>query len=479
MNGRSVDDHVMDLEGRTLGGRWRIEKLLGIGGMSTVYEASHRNGWRVAIKILRRDLAASRNARTRFLREGYVANRLRHPGAVAVLDDHVDSDGTVFLVMELLKGETLANRSKRSEGPLAWSDVLPIVERVLDVLAAAHHANIVHRDVKPENVFITKDGAVKLLDFGIARLRESSPGDETFTKSGATLGTPGFMAPEQARGLWMQIDARTDVWAVGALLFRLLTGRRVHEGSTPNEILIASATQPAPSVSTYVPDLPQPVADIVDRALQSEKDARWPDARSMQRAVLVALGRPEDAASDTTADVAWSGSSAPSHDLDTESLSVRGIGHSSSQRVSGWSHVVERAHGFHPAVAAFAVLLVGGAVAVSAAVRSVGTERDTVPTSSERRSEKPHVPLFDPTPVNAVATPANVEPQEPKIDPPAPAVHRDDRAAPPRKALPSPRALVEPPASSGSSTIPVRRPAVVSPVGVDTAADEALLDQRQ
>src|SRR5262249_41528832 len=157
---------------------------------------------------------------------GYLANRVGHDGAVAVLDDDQTEDGVVFLVMDLLEGATLEDLAR--QGPCAPNEVAFLVDGLLDVLGAAHGRGIVHRDVKPGNVFVTRKGEVRLLDFGIARIRE---GSAVFapTRSGALLGTPGFMAPEHARGRWDEVDARTDLWAVGATMFRLLAGRPVHE----------------------------------------------------------------------------------------------------------------------------------------------------------------------------------------------------------------------------------------------------------
>src|SRR5262249_36907111 len=147
------------------------------------------------------ELAFDRNIKSRFLREGYIANKVGHPGAVSVLDDDEGDDGSIVLVMELLEGETVDGRWRRAGKKLPPREVMLIGDQLLEVLAAAHAAEIIHRDVKPENLFLTRDGALKVLDFGIARLRELS------AKSGATgsqssLGTPAFMPPEQARGLW-------------------------------------------------------------------------------------------------------------------------------------------------------------------------------------------------------------------------------------------------------------------------------------
>lgn len=282
------DPQEDDLVGRVLCGKWTVRERIGRGGMSIVYAATHRNGRKVAVKVLRRALASNRRIVERFLREGYVANKIRHPGAVAVLDDDVDGD-TVFLVMEFLDGATLAERYGKGAPTSTLGEVLGIGEQLLDVLAAAHASGVVHRDIKPSNVFVTRDGEVMLLDFGIARLLESEA-EASATHSGATLGTPGFMAPEQARGRANLVDARTDVWAVGALLFFLFTGRTVHEAETPNELLIASATQPARSVGALCTGLPEPIVALVDRALAMDRDLRWPDAHTMKDALAGARG---------------------------------------------------------------------------------------------------------------------------------------------------------------------------------------------
>jgi hypothetical protein len=159
------------------------------------------------------------------------------------------------------------------------------------VLAAAHAKNVVHRDIKPENLFLTKNGTLKVLDFGIARVFEAR-GSTTSTRMGTVMGTPAFMAPEQARARWDEVDGRTDLWAVGATMFTLLTGRHVHVSETGNEQLILSATASAVSVST-VAAVPPGVAEIVDRSLAFAREKRWPTAAAMQdavRAVLAVLG---------------------------------------------------------------------------------------------------------------------------------------------------------------------------------------------
>lgn len=276
--------------GRVLRDKWRLDALLGVGGTACVYAATHRNGSRVAIKMLHRHLTALPSFRERFQREGYVANRVDHPGAVRIHDDDVDDDGCVFLVMDLLEGESIDARWKRSGKRLPLAEVLWVADRVLDVLAAAHARGIVHRDVKPQNLFLTTNGGLKILDFGIARLLGSAVDEAAaqMTQTGAMLGTPGFMAPEQARGRSNLVDAQTDVWALGATMFSLLTGEQLHRAETMNERLLAAMTMPAPAIRDVSPSVPEAVARVIDRALAFEKADRWPDAVSMQQAVRAA-----------------------------------------------------------------------------------------------------------------------------------------------------------------------------------------------
>jgi serine/threonine-protein kinase len=281
--------------GTVLKQKWRLDRLLGIGGMAAVYAATHRNGKRVAIKVLHEELARNLDVRTRFLREGYLANAVDHEGVMSIVDDDVTEDGEIFLVMELLDGETVERRWERKDRRLPVGEALWIASELLDVLAAAHAKGVVHRDVKPENVFLARVGSgvkVKILDFGIAKLRELSSSAST-TQNGATMGTPAFMSPEQARGRWDEVEARSDVWAVGAMLFSLLSGRFVHEAATLNEQLLAAMTTPAPAAAAVMPELPLEVANLIDRALASRIDDRWESARAMQDAIRTALSSVE------------------------------------------------------------------------------------------------------------------------------------------------------------------------------------------
>jgi len=270
--------------GTTLNGKYRLDRLLGVGGMASVYAATHRNNKRVAVKVLHTELSVLDEVRTRFMREGYVANTVEHPGAVAVLDDDAAEEGAAaFLVMELLEGETLAEACDRQGGKLPARAVLGVAYQVLEVLAAADAKGIVHRDIKPSNLFLTRTGHVKVLDFGVARMREV--GSEHATMSGLALGTPAFMAPEQALGKSAEVDGLTDVWALGATMFTLATGGPVHPATSPQEQMVLSATRSARSLGSVEPEVPPAVAQIVDRALSFHKPSRWPSAATMRDAV--------------------------------------------------------------------------------------------------------------------------------------------------------------------------------------------------
>jgi serine/threonine protein kinase len=265
--------------------KWRLDRLIGLGGMAAVFEATHRNGNRVAIKILHPDLTGFDEIRERFLSEGYAANRVSHPGVVTVRDEGTTDDGAVFLVMDLLRGKTLAERLRAGE-PLSVPAVLEIASQLLDVLVQAHARGIVHRDIKPENVFLTREGRVRLLDFGIARVEAQTRTHAT--ELGTTLGTPAFMPPEQALGRWTELDGRSDLWALGATMYLLLSGKPVREPGSVTEQLLGAMTRPVPSLGE-VAAMPRALVNVVDRALAFDRDDRFPDARSMQLAVRAAL----------------------------------------------------------------------------------------------------------------------------------------------------------------------------------------------
>jgi serine/threonine-protein kinase len=278
-----VEERARARVGMTLNGKYRLDGLLGVGGMAAVYSATHRNNKRFAVKVLHAELSVHSDLRMRFMREGYCANAVDHPGAVAVLDDDVTDDGSAFLVMELLEGETLDAACERFGGHMPLRAVLAVADQVLDVLAVADAKRVVHRDIKPSNLFLTRSGQVKVLDFGVARVRDAQ-GAYT-TNSGLALGTPAFMAPEQALGRSEEINGQTDLWALAATMFSLVTGHAVHEASTAQEQMVFAATKEARSLALADPTTPREVAEVVDRALAFQQAARWENASAMREAL--------------------------------------------------------------------------------------------------------------------------------------------------------------------------------------------------
>ncbi len=274
--------------GSVLKGKWRLEKLLGLGGSAAVYQASHvNNGKRAAVKVLHAELCAHAELVARFLKEGYFTNKIGHRCAVSVIDDDRAEDGAVYLVMDLLEGHSL-DKYTRNKERLPLSEILRVADEVLDLLAAAHDAGIIHRDIKPENIFLTKDGSIKVLDFGIARLAEA-PTDGSGTQLGTGIGTPSYMPQEQARGRWNLLDGRSDIYAMGATMYGLFIGAKPRQAETINEELLMAMTSPMKPMLEAAPEVPAEIAAVIDRALAFEMGARWTNARSMQDALRKVL----------------------------------------------------------------------------------------------------------------------------------------------------------------------------------------------
>jgi serine/threonine protein kinase len=305
--------------GRVLNDKWALESVLGVGGMAAVYAARHRNGARAAVKVLHPDLARHAQVRERFLREGYAANRVEHPGVVKVLDDDVVADGpdagTAYIVMELLEGQSLQERLEAGP-PMGEREFLVLAATVLDVLETAHARGVVHRDLKPENLFLVRAPEdsrpalatgrtpvasppdaprIKVLDFGLARLQES----QVLTSYGLALGTPSFMSPEQAAGRTDEIDGRTDLFALAATGFRLRTGRRIHEAANPVELVTKMANVPAPRIRDVAPYVTEAFARVIDRALQFRREDRYDSATAMLTDVRLAIASLDAGASAT------------------------------------------------------------------------------------------------------------------------------------------------------------------------------------
>jgi serine/threonine protein kinase len=280
--------------GETVGGKYRIVRLLARGGMGVVYEAHHAVvRRRFALKFLRRDLAERRDILSRFQREAEAAGALENDNVTAAVDFGISDDGAPFIVMEYLVGESLADLLLR-EGRLPVHRAVDLVAQACRGVEAAHVAGIVHRDLKPHNLFVTRrdDGTdlVKVLDFGVAKLQAFDEATAA-TGTGTILGTAAYMSPEQARGE-KAVDKRTDIYALGAILFEILSQKMPHPGDSPNAILHHIATQPAVPLDSLRADLPPELVAIVGRTLTSDPAARPASAGGLAQE-LAAFARRE------------------------------------------------------------------------------------------------------------------------------------------------------------------------------------------
>jgi eukaryotic-like serine/threonine-protein kinase len=269
-------------------GPYRVTGLIGRGGMGVVYAAQHTLlGRPAAIKVLLPELSQKQDAVQRFFNEARAATAIRHPSIVEIHDFGWNAEGAAFIVMEYLEGETLAQRSERAR--LRWQVALGIVRQIAGALAAAHAKGIVHRDLKPENIFLVPDPEVpggeriKLLDFGIAKLAGDASTTPQVTRTGAVMGTPTYMAPEQCRGV--VVDHRADLYALGCVLFHLCTGRPPFLGEGTGDVLAAHIHVPAPTLASLNVKVPSAVELVVKRLLAKSPEQRVQSADELIRAI--------------------------------------------------------------------------------------------------------------------------------------------------------------------------------------------------
>ena len=277
--------------GKVVGGKYRLSRRLGEGGMGEVYEAQHTViGRRFAIKFLHAHLAQNPETMTRFRHEAETAGGIEHENIGAAVDFGTADDGTPYLVMEYLEGEDLARLLVRN-GPLSVARTAYIIIQACRGLTAAHARGIVHRDLKPENLFICRriDGSdlVKVVDFGIAKLRSKV----TVTQSGVTMGTPCYMSLEQAKGA-KEVDQRTDIYSLGVILYEMLTGTRPYPGENYNEVLYNLFTTEPARVESLRPGVPAGLCDAVHRAMDREARNRFDSAAALADALVPYAGRP-------------------------------------------------------------------------------------------------------------------------------------------------------------------------------------------
>jgi tRNA A-37 threonylcarbamoyl transferase component Bud32 len=284
--------------GECLSGKYRLDALLGAGGMGEVYRATHLVlGKTVAIKLLRPELAHDRDVVTRFLREAKASILVRHRNVVEVLDVGSDDDGTPYIVQEHLQGEDFGSLlARHPEGVppgLAMSVLLPVV----DAVAAAHDRGVVHRDLKPENVFLAQEGGLavpKVLDFGISKLPESDAASTRLTAADTLMGSPQYMSPEQIQTP-RAVDQRSDIWSLGVMLFECLTGRLPFDAATPELLFIKICRERPLSLEEVAPHLPAELSRLVARCLEPDPARRFANALELHDALKQLRTRPSGA----------------------------------------------------------------------------------------------------------------------------------------------------------------------------------------
>ena len=273
-------------------GPYRIASFLGDGGMAQVYIGEHEAiGRQVAIKVLLDEMCRQPEVVERFMNEARALGRINHPGVVEIFDVGRLPGGRVCLVMELLRGEPLSRMVAR-RGRLSVAEAVSITSQVADAIAAAHERKIIHRDLKPDNVFVLADGGelrVKVLDFGVAKLQDGAGAVATATKT--ALGTAAYMAPEQFKSS-RQVDARADVYALGCMLFELLTGAPPYPEKNLGLTMMAHATKPIPVASAANPEVPPALDVVLGQMLAKTPETRFGSMAAVRNALAGATGLP-------------------------------------------------------------------------------------------------------------------------------------------------------------------------------------------
>src|SRR5437867_4120705 len=266
--------------------RYEVVSLLGSGGMGEVYLAhDEKLDRKIALKLLSSHFTMNEERLRRFQQEARAASALNHPNIITI-HEIGQVENRNFIATEFVDGETLRQRMKR--GPLSLNESLDIAIQVCGALAAAHNAGIVHRDIKPENIMLRRDGYVKVLDFGLAKLTPKSSARPTVdsdastlieTEPGVVIGTAPYMSPEQARGL--ELDARTDIFSIGVVLYEMVAGRRPFEGATISDLMVSILERKPAALATYRREIPETLEWIVSKAMRKDREERYQTAKDM------------------------------------------------------------------------------------------------------------------------------------------------------------------------------------------------------
>jgi len=402
--------------------KYEVVRLIGRGGMGSVWEGRHESlGTRVAIKFIDAEHADNDEARARFVTEARAAATIQSKHAIQIFDHGLTGDGRPYIVMELLAGEALDKRIERL-GAISLAETARIVQQVCRALQRAHDAGIIHRDLKPENVFLVQspdddDEIAKVLDFGIAKIKPP-PGSEGLTSStrtGAVLGTPYYMSPEQARGL-RDLDHRTDLWSLGVIAYKCVTGVLPFDGESVGDLLVKICTAPLPRAAAIAPGLP-PAFDIwFARALERDVPRRFATATELAVALAAAAGLPSSRGPTST----------PMGDGTPVSVAARSLAPTLPGAAVTSAPITASTTARKPSrstLAAFAAAaVVGGTLGVTAVVKLAATGKPPPPALA--------APNVQPSPSTPTPTPTPTPTSTPQLPAPAPTPARTSAPAP-------------------------------------------------